>query len=510
MKKNIIKIAILGLATVFVVSGCKKSFLDQEIPGRLNENEFYKSDADADQAVIGAYDIMQSDYWNGSWTSTLMLKIMPSDDSGAGGGDANDQVGYQDLDKFNTNSQNDKVAGAWQKCYVAIYRANKIINLVAPENDFRKRIIAEAKFIRAYNYFELASMWGDVPIVLDIIEPGNYGSVGRSSQADVYKQIENDLKDAIAVLPLKSAYTKADRFRASKGAAQSMLGKLYLYQKNWGEAVKQFNLVINSKEYDLGESIAAVFAKSGQFGKESIFEIPYTSTQSYAGNFPWNGTPESNIHIQLWGPRGDNAYVRAPADSLMAGWGMNLPKKKLYDAYVTAGDVTRRKQSVMTLQELRDAGGDFNPAKAHDFDGVFQRKYGSFSTQSSSAGGANPELNYGTHWRFIRYADVILMAAEANYRNSGEPIALTLLNELRAKRDMPQLVGLSGDPLFKAIVLERRLELAFEGFRWLDLVRWDLADQELKSYGFVKGKHELLPIPYNDVVTAKLKQNPGY
>lgn len=499
------------MATLFLASGCKKSFLDQEVPGRLTEEEFYKTDADANLAIIGAYDIMQSDYWNSTWSSMLMLKIMPSDDSHAGGANSGDQPGYQELDKFTATSQNDKVSLAWQKCYIAIYRANNIINKVLPETELRKRVIAEAKFIRAYNYFDLVSMWGDVPLVLEVIDPAKYNSVGRTAKAQVYAQIETDLKDAIAGLPLKSAYSKGDKFRASKGAAQSLLGKVYLYQKNWPEAAKQFDFVIKSGEYSLAESIGSAFSKAGEFGKESIFEISYTNVVDYNnGNFPWGGTPESNIHVQLWGPRSDSQYKMAPGDSLLGGWGMNLPTKKLYDTYVAAGDVVRRSQSVMSYDELVAKGGSFNRVGAYDFDGSFQRKYGSFISQSTVTPGAIVEYNYGTNWRFIRYADVVLMAAEANFRAGAEPIGLGYLNDLRAKRNMTPLVGLGGDALFKAIVLERQLELAFEGFRWLDLVRWDLAVQELGSIGFVKNKNELLPIPYNDVITAGLTQNPGY
>jgi len=511
MKTFIIKYAVVGMAVVLTASSCKKSFLDQEVPGKLTQEEFYKTDADANLAIVGTYDIMQSDYWKGGWNSMLMLKIMPSDESNAGGANAGDQPGYQELDKFTATSQNDKVGAAWQKCYTAIYRANQIINKVQPESPVRTRIIAEAKFLRAYNYFDLVSMWGDVPLVLDVIEPTQYSAVGRTAKASVYAQIEKDLTEAIAVLPLKSAYSSADRFRASKGAAQSLLGKAYLYQKKWADAATQFDLVINSGAYQLAESIGEAFSKAGEFGKESVFEISYSNAAAYDyGNFPWGDTPESNIHVQLWGPRADVGYVKATADSLVGGWGMNLAKRKLYDAYVAAGDVTRRRQTVMSRDELIAGGGAFPATGVYEFDGCFQRKYGSFISQSAGTPNAVVELNYGTNWRFIRYADVVLMAAEAHFRNSAEGTALGYINSVRAKRNMTPLVGLSGPALFNALVRERQLELAFEGFRWLDLVRWDLAEQELGPLGFVKGKHELLPIPYNDEITGGLSQNPFY
>lgn len=507
MNRTIIKMILFCIAANLISSGCKKSFLDQEIPGKLSEEEFYKTDADANLAIIAVYDIMQSDYWNGGWNSMLMLKIMPSDESNAGGANDGDQPGYQDLDKYRATPQNDKVSKTWQKCYMAVYRANKIINKVQPESDIRKRVIAEAKFLRAYNYFDLVTLWGDVPLVTGDIDPAQYSTTGRKAKAEIYKLIEADLKQAIDALPLKSAYGAADKFRASKGAAQALLGKAYLYQQNWTEAVKYLNDVINSKEYDLESSTAFAFSKKGEFGKESLFEISYSNVAAYDyGNFPWSKTPESNIHIQLWGPRADAPYVMAPGDSLLGGWGMNLAKRKLYNAFVAAGDVTRRKNTIMSIEELKAAGGNFPSTGIYDFDGCFQRKYGSYASQS---GGTVPELNYGTNWRFMRYADILLMAAEADYRAGDEPGSRRELKKVRDRSGLPEVTA-GGTALFQAIVTERQLELAFEGFRFLDLVRWGLAEQELGPLGFTKNKHELLPIPANDVTTGKLTQNPGY
>ena len=163
----------------------------------------------------------------------------------------------------------------------------------------------------------------------------------------------------------------------------------------------------------------------------------------------------------------------------------------------------------MSVAELRANGGDWTTANAWDFEGYFQRKYGSFSGQTNASGGNTAELNYGTNWRLIRYADVLLMAAEAQYRASNEAKALGYLNHVRSRSGLPN-VSASGNGLFQAIVTERQLELAFEGFRFVDLVRWGLAAQELGALGFKTGKHEVLPIPNQDVLTAGLTQNPNY
>lgn len=507
MKKFLIKTTILSTALMLLNTGCKKSFLEQKVPGALPADQFYKTDQDATQAVTAIYDLMTAHY-NTNWTSLYMVKTMLSDESNAGGSGPGDQEGYQRLDDYTFDAQNDKVRGAWNLLYGAIYRANNVINKVDDATTLRKRLIAEAKFLRALNYLDLVTLWGDVPLVTKEISPSQFTTTPRAKKEDVYALIVKDLQDAISVLPEKSAYSGAEKFRASKGAAQALLGRAYLYQQKWTEAATQLSAVISSGQYGLEPSIGKAFSRAGEFGLESVFEINYSDYNYNWGNFPWDWQPESNIHIQLMGPRSDY-YIKAPSDSLLGGWGFNTPKKKLYDAYVAAGDNNRRVQTVMSVDELKAMGGDWTTTNAWDFEGYFQRKYGSFSSQTSTSGGDVAELNYGTNWRLIRYADVLLMAAEAYYRANDEVKSRQYLNLVRQRSGLSD-VSASGTALFDAIVQERQLELAFEGFRFVDLVRWGLAQQELGPLGFKTGKHEVLPIPNQDVLTAGLSQNPGY
>lgn len=507
MKSFLIKTILLSATFLMFTTGCKKNFLDQQVPGALDANQFYKTDQDATQGVTAIYDLMTAHY-NGFWASLYMVKTMLSDEGNAGGSGPGDQEGYQRLDDYTFDALNDKVQGAWNLLYGAIYRANNVINKVDASNDLRKRLAAEAKFLRAINYLDLVTLWGDVPLVTKEITPSQFNTTPRAKKADVYALIVKDLQEAIAVLPEKSGYSSGDKFRASKGAAEALLGRAYLYQQKWNEAAAQLEAVITSGQYALEPSIGKTFSRAGEFGVESLFEINYTDYNYNWGNFPWGWQPESNIHIQLMGPRSDY-YVKAPSDSLLGGWGFNTPKKKLYDAYVAAGDNVRRQQTVMSVAELKAMGGDWTTANAWDFEGYFQRKYGSFSGQTNASGGNTAELNYGTNWRLIRYADVLLMAAEAQYRAGSEAKALGYLNQVRSRSGLPN-VSASGNGLFQAIVTERQLELAFEGFRFVDLVRWGLAAQELGPLGFKTGKHEVLPIPNQDVLTAGLTQNPNY
>lgn len=504
MKKTTIKVAVICGVLLITTSSCKK-FLDQEVPGKFAEQDFYKTDNDALQATTAIYNFMTAHY-NSNWASVYFVKSLPSDESNAAGSGPGDQPGYQTLDDYNFDATNDKVRDAWKMCYYTIFRTNKVINKVVPETDLRKRLIAEAKVIRAYNYFELVSLWGDVPLVLDDVPPSQYTSTPRTAKAGVYAQIEKDCQEAMAVLPVRTTYTGGDKFRVSKGTAQALLGKAYLYQQKWNEAATQFDAVITSNQYGLEATVGKAFSQSGEFGQESLFEVSYTNTRSYDwGNFPWGGMPVSNIHVQLMGPRSDY-YVRAPADSLGGGWGFISPKTKLWNAFVAAGDVNRRANTIMSAGELTTAGGNWTNPTAWDYEGYFQRKYGSYTTQT---GGPVGELNYGTNWRLIRYADVLLMAAEAYYKAANETRARTELNKIRTRAGLSNVTA-TGTALFDAIVLERQLELAFEGYRYLDLVRWGKAPTELGSLGFVTGKHELLPIPDNEIKTGGLSQNPNY
>ncbi|ANE50728.1 RagB/SusD family nutrient uptake outer membrane protein [Flavisolibacter tropicus] len=507
MKTLIIKTSFVCLTALALTSGCKK-FLDQEVVGAYPEQDFYKTDEDATQATTAVYDMMQAHY-NTAWTSLYMVKTLLTDESNAGGNNSGDQPQYQALDDYNFDATNAGVRDVWRILYFTIYRANKVINSVKPETDLRKRLIAESKALRAYNYLELVSLWGDVPLVLADIPKGGFTTTKRAPKAEIYAQIEKDLNEAIAVLPLKSQYSAADKFRVSKGTAQAILGKALLYEGKWSDAATQFEAVITSAQYGLAPTIGSVFSKAGEFGIESLMEVSYTSGRNYDwGNFPWGAQPESNIHVQLMGPRGD-FYTKAPADSLIAGWGFILPKKKMYDAFTAAGDANRRKATVMSEDELKAAGGKWTGAGIWDYEGYFQRKYGSFETQT---GGPINELNYGTNWRLIRYADVLLMAAEAYNKAGNDGKALPYINMVRQRPGtaLPALTGVAGTALFDAIVKERQLELAFEGVRFQDLVRWGKAAQELGPLGFKTGKHELLPIPDYDVKSGGLSQNNNY
>ncbi|WP_462318859.1 RagB/SusD family nutrient uptake outer membrane protein, partial [Marinilabilia sp.] len=230
------------------------------------------------------------------------------------------------------------------------------------------------------------------------------------------------------------------------------------------------------------------------------------------GNFGWGGGAESNIHVQLMGPRG-NLFADLDAIGIIPGWGFNLPTEKIGLAFENMEDDGPRYQAtIMSQEEFIAAGGSMVTTEAHDYEKYLRLKYATYASQTNAD--AIAELNYTTNWRLLRYADVLLMAAEAYNEDGMVSEALTELNKVRVRAELPELSGLSQTELRQAIKDERQVELAFEGVRYWDLVRWGDAESELSSLGFVSGKHELLPIPQSEIAAnnaiENTDQNPGF
>lgn len=494
------------LALMFSITACQKDFLEVDPIGKLSVDGYYDTDEDATAAIMASYDILQ---WMNArdWNSAYLVKTFPSDESNVGGGNAGDQPPYQELGVYTYGATNATITAVWQSNYFGIYRANMVINNVEPVNDLRKQIIAEAKFLRAYYYFEIASMFGQGPIILTELAPSEY-SQSFSDKTAIYNQVITDLNEAIIDLPNKSEYAAQDVFRASKGAAQTLLGKTYLYMENWSESAAAFEQVITSNEYQLQDDYSTLFLQESEFGAESIFEASWVTTVGYDwGTFQWGGNRamENNITWQLTGPRGD--YFQPGESGLIGGWGFNYPKQALYDVFATEGDEIRKPASILSLEDLRALGGDWTNEESWGWDGCIRVKYGTRIDETSDAEGVVPELNYGTNLRLMRYADVLLMAAEANHKAGNDGKAGDYLNQVRSRAGLD---GYTGD-IMEAIKKERQMELCFEGVRFLDLIRWGDAPSVLGPLGFVQGKHEVYPIPADEMRNnSNAVQNPNY
>jgi starch-binding outer membrane protein, SusD/RagB family len=511
MQEIINKIKRSAAVLVLLGAGAACSdLLDQPVSGNFSELDFYKTEEEAQSALVAAYDAYSNAY-NAVWSSVYLIRELPSDDTNAGGSDSQDQPGHQNLDDFKIDAQNDQIQGAWGNLWSALYRANKCINTTNEEFPLGRQIIAEAKVLRAFIYLDLVGLWGDVPLVLEDVTPDKFGNPERVSKLEILQFIADDLAGVAGDLPLKKNLGAGNKWRAHRGTAQAVRGKALLWKASYSNdaaaysaAAAQLEEVITSNQYSLENNAIAGFSSKNEFGKESLFEINYSGEGT---GFPWGSTADSNIIIQLMGPRSD-FYAKATGDTLDGGWGFAIPREELYAAYEDAGDSERRDSFLWSQATLEDRGGDWTNAGAHDYEGFIRRKYGTYTTHTT---GTNATDNYRSNFVLLRYADVLLMAAEANAKSNDEANARLYLNQVRTRpgTDLPE-INSSGAALFTDIVTERRLELAFEGHRYMDLVRWGLADDELADLGFVSSKHEVLPIPQIEVTASGMAQNQNY
>jgi len=514
MKKISLSLIVISLLGMFA---CSEDFTTNQRPDVQDLETFFLEEENVESAIIGIYDLMQYNYGR-DWHSAFLVKLLPGDDANAAGGNSDDQPQLQDIDDYtNVSTSNASIASVWDLFYRTIALSNLVITNIEGSSLVNKdRAIAEAKFLRAWSYFELTTMFGDVPLRLSVPATTAEFGLKKSSRTDVYAQIENDLSIAIANLPEKNA---TDNFRASKGAAQALMGKVLVFQEKYTEAIPFFESVISNPAHDLEALPGDVWGINSEFGKESLFELGFISTTERDwGNIAWGGRTESNLHIQLMGPRGDGIFDVA-AIGLLNGWGFNLPTSKLVDAFAASGDVIRKRATLMTESELIIAGGGVDQTKATggsvwDYEGAIRVKY-STRSEDTSAGGVR-EVNYSTNFRLFRYAEVLLLAAEA-YNKAGagnDGLARTQLDKIRVRAGLTAVsTSLTGNNLFEAIVNEKFLELAHEGQRFWDLVRWGKASTELAGTGY-SSKNDLFPIPITEIdKNSELTiadQNPGY
>ena len=516
MKRNILFIW-LPVLLILLTPACSDDFLEVDPAGKWENENYPETNEEAFSVLIGAYDLMQWNYGR-DWNSAFFAKNLPADDVNAGSF-ASDQLPYQNIDDYVNEADNTVTTAIWEGFYKTINHCNILLARLEADNEYKEHIVAEAKAIRAWNYFELVTMYGDVPYTT---EPTTMENIhrARTPKSDVYVEIENDLKEAIDVLPIKTALPANEKFRISKGAAQAMLGKVYLYQEKWPLAHAVLSEVIDTEGevYDLEEDFGDVWKEVAELGPESVFEILYTSQEGYDwGNFPWSpGLHESNVHIVLMGPRGD-LFGNVGAIGLIGGWGFNLPGENIGKAFEQMGDDgPRYRGSLLSEEDFLAAGGEITGETEddfHDYDKYIRIKYSTHASESNPSA-AVKELNFTTNWRLIRYADVLLMAAEA-YNEDNEPAkALIELNKVRERAGLDELPEMGKDALREAIKNERQLELAFEGSRFWDLVRWGDAADVLSADGFVAGKHEHFPIPQSEISAnneiEQEDQNPGF
>ncbi|WP_216848923.1 RagB/SusD family nutrient uptake outer membrane protein [Pedobacter sp. L105] len=512
------KIYIL-LLIAFSAASCAK--LDENPRSFIPSDQFYKTQADAVAAVNAVYSLLNAGSTGVQTPYNILLNTgmdFMADDVGPGPGATNPDVRSQAV--LGHSSTGLRVLQLWQQHYAAIKKANIAIDTI-PHITFdatlNKRLVAEARFLRALYYFNLVRLYGDVPLVLHSLNSINLSDqqIARTPVAAVYTQIEADL--AAAVVDLPNSYAAADLGRATAGAANALLAKVYLTERKWALAVTQAEAVINGPYgYDLFSNYADVFLPASENGKEHIFSAQFKSNSGGQGN---DEAPRS-VYTGIPGVQGNYAnqvvFYSVPDATKPGGTDKFFSIYKLY----TAND--KRKRGSFVTRFLSPSTnlyyGKLNDASIpNDSIPFFNKYYDPSVASNESESGANVPI--------IRFAEILLIHAEAeNELNGPTGKAYTSINRVRTRAGLTGLSGLTQADFRDAVYLERRLELVFEYQRWFDLIREkDAAGNGILETSLLKvgktnvskgakGKFYLYPIPQQEIDNSngKLSQNPGW
>lgn len=537
MKKSTLPIFVVFL--IFLTSGCGKGFLDKPQLAVQTSESFYKTENDAIEAVSAVYNYLQAYDFE---VSKFEFGDIASDDAEKGGESDNDRPFVKDLEFFRSRSDNLSCRAMWIACFSAIYHANDaLVNIekIDMNEQLKERLMGEVLFIRAHFYFYLTNIFGEVPLFTKPVDNGDY-RLPKASKSALWNQMEQDLIYARDHLPLKSEYDKTDLGRVTRGAAQAMLANVYLFEKKWDLAEKESEEVILSGEYQLEPEFRDLFQiRKTDFGTESVFEIPHVST-----NTGWGDENEGTV-IPIF-CRSRNS----------GGWGFDCPTYDLLSEF-EPGDP----RLVHTL--LFDGDNFEGEVQYNQFSPshLFSRKV--FLTPSERVGFDMSDAPFNL--KVIRYAEVLLIHAEAACENGHLQAAEESLNEVRQrarnsssldekasfrninmhqtssgqyekysfinydfqeanddKMDLlPDITTTDQETLRQAIRHERRVELAMENKRFYDVIRW--GDPETLFHNFAvkwstgkgsqfrKNINEVFPIPQDELdLNPRMTQNPGY
>ena len=498
------------LLPMLIITGCKKDFLDVPPQGKLTVDQALIDPAAADQLVGGVYNTL---YLQGTvGLKFVILADVTSDDADKGSVPADNGFDGIFLDAFTHNANTGIFNDVWKENYIGISRANNaldILNNGTYEETIKKRLIGEVRFIRALYYFNLVREFGGViklTRVPTVAEANGNEFQTRATKADIYQVITDDLLYGVANLPQKGDAGSVVG-RATKGAAQSLLSKVYLYQQNWQGAYDASLAVINSGKYDLAPDYAKVFREVGANNIESIFEVQTGNNKATNGDC--NSVSPNYSNFQ--GPRGAFPAVTVGSETYAGGdlgFGLNTPTADLANAY-EAGDVRKAGTIIFTGNTPTTLWDGFIiPAQpAVQNDRYNYKGYHSPFAETKSCRGINDKDSKPKNIRIMRFAEVLLINAEAAThigQNSFIP-----LQKVRARAGLTTTTATNAD-----IWKERRVELAMEADRFFDLVRTGRAATVMTAAGksFIAGKHELFPIPQAqiDFSGGRLTQNPNY
>lgn len=485
----------IGLAafSLFAFAGCKKSFLEVPAQAQTPSQQFWKTAEDAAQAVNSVYGNLRA--WPQVAFAPIALESMGSDEAekGSSPGDASFHNLY---DNFTVTATDGQLNDFWKGQYQSINLVNQVLDNVPGiqmDEGLKSRYFGEVKFVRAYNYFRLVRAFGDVPLRLHVPADATEFNIPRTPQAEIWAAIEQDLTDAAAVLP--QSYGPADVGRITKGAALALHAKVAMYQKKWTDVLSYTNQVM-ALGYTLFPDFEQLFRIANENCSESVFEIQCQRLPAIAG-------ASTSQYSQVQGVRGSTG----------GGWGFNVPTQALVDAFEPNDP---RMDATIIFRGETTPEGDAIPLNG-DNPRYNQKSYVPFSQYVSGfSEGCDQNV------RVIRYADVLLMNAEAANEIGGAAnttLALTSLNAVRTRARganpltvLPPVTTTDQTQLRNAIWHERHVELAMEFDRYFDVIRQGRAGTVFGPKGFTVGKNEVWPIPQNeiDLSAGVLTQNTGY
>jgi hypothetical protein len=484
MKKSIIY-SVIFLALAYAGASCSKDFLELEPKTGQTEANYYKTEGDAFLAMTAVYDA----YSVQNWQFAPTMADIWSDDAFCGGSDASDMSQWQDMESFKMEPENNSSSDLWNRCYSGIYRANLYLEkqdgIAWVTEGLKERYAAEVKFLRAYFYWDLVRHYGWVPIITQVLpNVEEYKNLTQSTPSEIFTLIASDLLDAVNVLP--ADITAAEKGRISKGAVQAMMARIYLYHtgmsaiselgltaQQWGNGTVTINKayvqtaldqVITSGKYSLIPSYADLFDWANQNNAESVLEIQYSDKAKSGDWSGWNINGNfSCVWLSVRNPQGD--------PKVFPGWSFSVPTWSLADEF-ESGDPRK----YVTLYDAEANLTDYNRAFMNT--GYFNKKYMARADYQGSGG--DPSHNFPRNFMDIRYADVLLMAAEV-WLNDNPTKALDYFNQVRKRAlgDAAAKTSITLDDIYH----ERRVEFGGEGLRKWDLLRrgLDYAGQKINA-----------------------------
>lgn len=486
---NQIKLLAVTATIVLLAPSCKRSFLDVPPQGQQPGEQFWKDEADATKAVNAMYGNLRE--WKQVAFAAIAIESLGSDDAEKGS-DPSDATFLNKFDNFTATSTEGQILDFWNGQYQEINLTNQVIDNVPNINmdaSLKARYIAEAKFLRAYSYFRLVRAFGDVPLRLSTPKNAAEYNIPRTPKAQVWAAIETDLRDAAAVLPV--SYPASQVGRATKGAALALHAKVAMYQKKWADVLALTNQVM-TMGYSLFPNYEQQFRIQNENNQESIFEI---QASYVAGNCDLSNSQYS----QVQGVRG----------VARGGWGFNVPTTDLSASFDT--NDPRRDATIIFRGETTPQGDAIPVTVANPM--YNQKSYVPFGHPTNQNCNEGSEQNI----RVIRFAEVLLMNAEAANELGNQTQARQSLNLVRARARggnpaiLPDVTTNDQAQLRLAIWNERRWELGMEFDRYFDVIRQGRAAQIFGPKGWTQ-KYEVWPIPQNeiDISAGVLTQNPGH